>query len=443
MLWITANGIDRTTPQCERVPGVTCRCVVTIQERLSTMKVLSADRWGMWTVLAVLVSWIANAAHAGVLPPITYQGELKSNNVPLDGTRDMKFRLFSAPTGGTQIGPELTAPGVVLTQGRFTVQLNYGAEAYTGQALWLEIAVSTNPSGAPYTTLAPRQAITPAPYSMFALNSPAGPQGPVGPQGAQGPMGPQGPVGPQGAQGLAGVVGPQGAQGPAGVQGSQGPVGPQGATGAQGPQGPAGPTRIVAAIDTQFSANDRVGWTHVETLGDDTCFPSIPLGFTFTGWGRSNTSVSVSSNGLLFFGSNCSVDWNNTALPSTISVDPIFAFFWDDLQDFGTGEFFEYATFGSPGGRVFNLYFRMRLRDTIPCGSNQMTVMVSVHEGSNLIRASYSGFSTCANMRGSTATFGLQGPGAASAEAFVVGVNAPILDDDASRQTISFQPPQN
>lgn len=408
-----------------------------------------------FVTLAALISFVCCvvlASPAIAAQPFTYQGELKQSNVPFDGSRDMKFRLFSAQTGGTQVGAELTATGISIAQGKFSVQLDFGTTPYNGQALWLEIAVSNNQSGPPYTTLTPRQSITPAPYAMFALNGPAGPQGPVGPQGAQGPMGPQGPVGPQGAQGLTGAVGPQGAQGPTGPlgpQGAQGPTGsvgpqgPAGPAGAQGPQGTAGPTRIVAAIDTQFSQDDRSGWTHVETLGDDTCFPGIPLGFSFTGWGRADTTISVSSNGVLFFGSNCSTEWTNTTLPTAISVDPIFAFFWDDLQDFGSGEYFEYATFGSPGGRVFNLYFRMRLHDTAVCGANPMNVMVSIHEGSNLIRATYSGFTGCANLRGTSVTFGLQGPGGSAAEAFVVGVNAPILDNDAPRQTISFQPPRN
>lgn len=404
----------------------------------------------------VAVAGLLTAAHdVHAAQPISYQGELKWQGVPLDGSRDMKFRLFNAETGGTQVGPDLSANAVALTQGRFSVHLDFGTAPYNGQQLWLEISVSDGQSGPPFTTLSPRQSVTPAPYAMFALNGPAGPQGPAGAQGAQGPIGPVGPQGatgatgatgapgPAGAQGPQGPTGPEGSQGATGATGAQGAIGAQGPTGAQGPQGPAGPTRIIAAVDTQFSENDRSAWTHVEVLPDDSCFTNIPLGFTFTGWGRSNSTISVSSNGLLFFGSACSTQWQNSTLPSGISTDPFFAFYWDDFLDYGSGEFFEYATFGSAGGRVFNLYYHTRLQNSTICGSNPVNIMVSIHEGSNLIRATYSNMSGCYNIRGGSATFGLQGPGGLGAEAYVVSVDAPILDNEAPRQTISFQPPPN
>lgn len=376
----------------------------------------------------------------------TYQGQLRSGSAPVEGTRNMKFRLYDAATGGVQVGPELIATNVAISGGRFTVLLNFGASPFAGQARWIEIDVS-NPSGPPYTTLAPRQALTATPYALYALNGPAGPVGPQGPQGPQGATGAQGPqgvtgaTGPQGAQGPQGPVGPQGAtgaqgpQGATGATGAQGPAGPQGAT---GPQGPAGPVKTVVSVEAQFSQDDRSGWTHVEALGDDTCFSNIPLGFTFTGWGRADTTVSVSSNGCLFFGNLCSTSFTNSSLPAFISPDPMLAFFWDDLVDFGAGEYFEYATFGSAPGRVFNLYFRNRLL-TSACGSDAVNIMISIHESSNLVRVTYSGMSGCLNIRGGAATFGLQGPN--GTDASLVAFNAPILDNDAPRQSISFQPP--
>jgi hypothetical protein len=121
------------------------------------------------------------------------------------------------------------------------------------------------------------------------------------------------------------------------------------------------------------------------------------------------------------------------------------AFFWDDMQDFGAGEYIQYTTIGSAGGRVFNLYYRARLHDTTACGSNAQNLMLAIHEGSNLVRISYSGFAGCASLRGAGATFGMQGPGgtAGTAKAFVAGFNAAILDDNAPRQSISYQPPRS
>jgi len=191
-----------------------------------------------------------------------------------------------------------------------------------------------------------------------------GPQGPQGDQGPQGPAGEQGPAGATGAQGPTGAKGPEGPTGPKGATGAQGPAGSQGvpgATGAQGPVGPQGPpgpigptglsgNGIKASINMSFSVDDRLAWTHTEALSDDLCFSNIPLGFTFNGLGASVSSISLSSNGLLFFGQNCNSAFNNLQLPANISPDPFLAFFWDDLKDQGPGEYFEYATLGSAPG---------------------------------------------------------------------------------------------
>lgn len=378
----------------------------------------------------------------------TYQGELTESSARVSGARSLRFKLFDAATGGAQIGSTLSAPALSIDQGRFSVNLDFGAGAFNANARWLEISVAATDAG-PFTTLTPRQRVNPAPVAMYALSGNAGPQGPIGPQGPQGPTGAQGPAGPQGAtgpvgapgamgpQGPQGPVGPQGATGPVGAPGPQGPAGPQGAT---GPQGPAGPTGIIASFEAQFSQDDRVGWTHLETLGDDTCSFSIPLGFTFTGWGRSDANISVSSNGLLFFGQGCSTIFTNSSLPTPMSLDPVLSFFWDDLQDFGADEFVEYTTTGSAGGRVFHMYFRMRLRNA--CGTDHVNAMISIHEGSNLIHVGYTGITGCVQMRGSSATVGLQGPGGGIADAVILGFNAQIFDDNAPRQSITFQPPR-
>jgi hypothetical protein len=212
--------------------------------------------------------------------------------------------------------------------------------------------------------------------------------------------------------------------------------------GPQGPQGPQGEPglsdTIVASFDMGFSIDDRSGWTHVETLGDDTCLPAIPLGFTFNGFGASTSQVTVSSNGVLFFGTSCSSTFSNQALPSLISANAYLAFFWDDLLDYGGGEYFEYATLGSASGRVFNLYFRGRPFSTV-CGSDAIQARIQIHETSNIVNVTYSGFSGCTLIRGSSATFGLQSAG--GTKSVMAGHNSPILDDNADTQSMSFQPP--
>lgn len=272
-----------------------------------------------------------------------------------------------------------------------------------------------------------------------------GPMGPMGPVGATGPQGPQGFPGPMGPVGATGAIGATGPEGPAGPVGATGAPGANGATGPAGPQGPVGPQgpaglsdTIVATFDMKFSIDDRSGWNHVEALADDSCNVGIPLGFTFNGFGASTSQISVSSNGVLFFGSLCSTSFSNQSLPAGISANAFLAFFWDDLYDYGGGEYFEYTTIGTAPGRVFNLYFRNRFLSSA-CGSDPIQVMIQIHEGSNIVNVTYSGFSGCVNVRGSSATLGLQSAG--GTKAVMAGFNAPILDDNANSQSMSFQPP--
>lgn len=171
-----------------------------------------------------------------------------------------------------------------------------------------------------------------------------------------------------------------------------------------------------------------------------TCHLRIPLGFTYTGFGGNTSVVSVSSHGVLFQGNGCSVAFRNSPLPTSVITDAALFFFWADLNDFGSGEFMEYATLGSPGGRAFNLYFRSRLFAS-GCGTSPLNVMVSVHEGSRMRKASYCGIAGCDELRGSSTTLRKQTSGGRSAKAFTFGVNSRVLDDNANRQTMSFHPP--
>jgi hypothetical protein len=99
----------------------------------------------------------------------TYQGRLASGTVPADGSYDFEFRLFDALAAGAQQGSTMAIPGVVVTGGLFTVGLNFGS-VFDGSPRFLEVAVRPVGGGA-YTTIAPRQPITPAPYSVRAATA--------------------------------------------------------------------------------------------------------------------------------------------------------------------------------------------------------------------------------------------------------------------------------
>jgi hypothetical protein len=107
----------------------------------------------------------------------TYQGRLSDAEGAVEGTCDLTFELYDAagsgspPTGGTLLGVE-GQTGLAIADGYFTVLLDFGSDAFSGEARWLEIAVDCG-DGA--VTLAPRQQLTPAPYALYAPSAGAVP----------------------------------------------------------------------------------------------------------------------------------------------------------------------------------------------------------------------------------------------------------------------------
>ncbi|HOV31383.1 MAG TPA: hypothetical protein PLX92_04680 [Anaerolineaceae bacterium] len=121
-------------------------------------------------VLAVLFLTLAVSlafAQAPLGTAFTYQGQLKSEGQPYTGTCDFQFGLYNVPTGGMSLG-DLTLTSVPLTEGYFTVQLDFGADAFTGEERWLDISVRCPAGTGDYTQLQPRQELTAAPYALYA-----------------------------------------------------------------------------------------------------------------------------------------------------------------------------------------------------------------------------------------------------------------------------------
>jgi trimeric autotransporter adhesin len=100
----------------------------------------------------------------------TYQGRLSSGGSPASGQYEMNFTLYDAFTNGTAIGAQAVAP-VPVTNGLFTVLLDFGSNAFNGDPRWLEIAVTVFGSDQPVTVVQPRQALTASPYALHAANA--------------------------------------------------------------------------------------------------------------------------------------------------------------------------------------------------------------------------------------------------------------------------------
>jgi len=101
----------------------------------------------------------------------TYQGQLKDASGPVTSSCDFQLSLWDALTSGTQVGSTQTQAGVVVSEGLFTVQLDFGANAFNGSARWLEIAVRCPTGSGEYNTLSPRQLLAPTPYALYSANA--------------------------------------------------------------------------------------------------------------------------------------------------------------------------------------------------------------------------------------------------------------------------------
>ncbi len=88
---------------------------------------------------------------------ITYQGRIIENGAPANGTYDLRFTLYDASIGGLQLGNFIVRSATPVTNGLFTVDMNFGTN-FVGGNRWIEIGVRTN-GGAGFTFLDPRQRV--------------------------------------------------------------------------------------------------------------------------------------------------------------------------------------------------------------------------------------------------------------------------------------------
>ncbi|MEJ2211955.1 MAG: hypothetical protein P8129_23385, partial [Anaerolineae bacterium] len=97
----------------------------------------------------------------------TYQGRLTDGGSPANGSYDFEFMLYDDPVMGLWVGPVVNVEDKDVADGLFTVQLDFG-DVFENQALYLQIGVRPGSSTEAYTPLSPRQALTPAPYALYA-----------------------------------------------------------------------------------------------------------------------------------------------------------------------------------------------------------------------------------------------------------------------------------
>src|SRR5688500_3862547 len=98
--------------------------------------------------LAILV-WACSTVVAQT-SAFTYQGKLTVGSSAANVPHDFIFKLFSVPTGGTQIGSDAVRDDVPVTAGSFAVNLDFGSMPFTSLAgnyleIWVRLGTDTGP----------------------------------------------------------------------------------------------------------------------------------------------------------------------------------------------------------------------------------------------------------------------------------------------------------
>ena len=116
----------------------------------------------MKTTLKLCILFLTVISAARLAPAqgtaFTYQGRLNGNGTPVTGDYDLSFAVYDADTGGNLVAGPITNSPVAVSNGLFTVTLDFGDGVFAGEARWLEIGVATNGSDM-FETLSPLQAM--------------------------------------------------------------------------------------------------------------------------------------------------------------------------------------------------------------------------------------------------------------------------------------------
>jgi len=102
----------------------------------------------------------------------TYQGRLSQDGSPANGAFDFEFYLFDAINGGNPVGGSIPFNDLSLTDGYFTVLLDFGVTSFSGHARYLEVRIRPGSDTGSFTILSPRQELTAAPNAIYSLSAP-------------------------------------------------------------------------------------------------------------------------------------------------------------------------------------------------------------------------------------------------------------------------------
>jgi hypothetical protein len=121
-------------------------------------------------ITLVLSILLGTTVTLGQTTSFTYQGHLTDGGIATNGNYDFQFVLWDSSTNGTQIGSTQSLSAIAVSNGVFSVSLDFGANAFPGANRFLEIRTRrTGTSG--FAILEPRQQVTSTPYSVRSANA--------------------------------------------------------------------------------------------------------------------------------------------------------------------------------------------------------------------------------------------------------------------------------
>lgn len=121
------------------------------------------------TAVVFLAALAASSPGRAIGSPFSYQGFLEDGGSAANGAYDLQFVLQDA--GGGPIGTAIAVEDVPVTNGVFTVLLDFGVAAFTGADRFLQIGIRPGASSGAYTVLSPRTAVTAVPYAQVASDA--------------------------------------------------------------------------------------------------------------------------------------------------------------------------------------------------------------------------------------------------------------------------------
>lgn len=109
-----------------------------------------------------------SSSFASAVPPengFGYQGQLNQDGMPVDGTRDLRFRLYDDAVAGNLVGT-VELFDLVVTEGLFSVNLDFGVTPWvTNEQLWLEVEAGPADGMQNYEIIA-RMKLSAVPYAL-------------------------------------------------------------------------------------------------------------------------------------------------------------------------------------------------------------------------------------------------------------------------------------